>query len=82
MISSKNLLRSVSYRVKIKCFHSSSPGPMGFQTNEKRLLCYCSKQNPVGAELFFYAAQTIYLRSIDALYTHAVMFMTSFIQYT
>ena len=24
--------------------------------------------------------QTIYLRSIDALYTHAVMFMTSFIQ--
>ena len=26
--------------------------------------------------------QTIYLPSIDALYTHAVMFMTSFIQYT
>ena len=26
--------------------------------------------------------QTIYLRSIDALYTHAVMFMTSFIQNT
>ena len=46
----------------------------------KRLLCYCSKQNSVGAEHFL--MQTIYLRSIDALYTHAVMFMTSFIQYT
>ena len=46
----------------------------------KRLLCSCSKQNPVGANSFF--MQTIYLRSIDALYTRAVMFMTSFIQYT
>ena len=75
MISSKNLLRSVSCRVQIKCFHMSSLGPMEFQTNETAaMLLFQTK--------FSRRWTTIYLRSIDALYTHAVMFMTSFIQYT
>ena len=33
-ILSKKLLRSVSYRVQIKCFHRWSLGPVEFQTNE------------------------------------------------
>ena len=52
MILSKNLLRSVSYRVQIKCFHRSSLGPMEFQTNETAAMFLFQT---VGAKLFFYA---------------------------
>ena len=79
MTSSKKILRSVSYRVQIKCFHRSSLGPMEFQTNETAAVIV---PNKIQSALNSFFMQTIYLCSIDSLYTHAVMFMTSFIQYT
>ena len=54
MISSKNLLRSVSYRVQIKCFHMSSLGPVEFQTNETAtMLLFQTKFS--GSWILFYA---------------------------